>query len=131
MSDKMRIGDLAKRASVTTRTIRYYEELGLLRQSGSERGEGDFRYYSEEDLARLQRIDMLKQLGLSLEEISGVLELYFDKENILAGKQKILALLQTHLHETEEKIRALQQFRSELKENIVAVEQAIERSRYS
>ena len=96
MSEKMRIGDLAKRASVTTRTIRYYEELGL-----------------------------------SLEEISGVLELYFDKENILAGKQKILALLQTHLHETEEKIRALQQFRSELKENIVAVEQAIERSRHS
>ena len=131
MSDKMRIGDLAKRAAVTTRTIRYYEELGLLKQSGRERGEGDFRYYSEEDLARLQRIDMLKQLGLSLEEISGVLELYFDKENILAGKQKILALLQTHLHETEEKIRALQQFRSELKENIVAVEQAIERSRYS
>jgi len=131
MSDKMRIGDLAKRASVTTRTIRYYEELGLLKQSGRERGEGDFRYYSEEDLARLQRIDMLKQLGLSLEEISGVLELYFDKENILAGKQKILALLQTHLHETEEKIRALQQFRSELKENIVAVEQAIERSRHS
>src|SRR5256885_14382197 len=131
MGDKTRIGDRAKRVTVTTRTIRYYEELALLKQSERERGEGDFRYYSEEDLARLQRIDMLKQLGLSLEEISGVLELYFDKENILAGKQKILALLQTHLHETEEKIRALQQFRSELKENILAVEQAIERSHHS
>ncbi|PSO72672.1 MAG: transcriptional regulator, partial [Cyanobacteria bacterium QH_8_48_120] len=67
----MRIGELAEQAGVTPRTIRYYESLGLLEPSERE-GTG-FRYYTEAELARLQKINALKELGLSLEEISSVL----------------------------------------------------------
>jgi MerR family copper efflux transcriptional regulator len=128
VAEKIRIGDLAKQAGVTTRTIRYYEELGLLghRQGDPQRAEGDFRYYTETDLARLGRIHVLKKLGLSLEQIGSVLDLFFEKQTLLAGKQKVLDMLQTHLRETEEKIVTLQQFRAELQENIAELRRIIE-----
>jgi MerR family copper efflux transcriptional regulator len=123
MNNKMRIGEFAELAGVTPRTIRYYESLGLLGPSERE-GQG-FRYYSEAELARLKKIDHLKQLGLQLEEISEVLPLYYDDPTGLRGKRRILELLQAHLHEADEKIAGLQQFRDELRENIRKTEQYI------
>jgi DNA-binding transcriptional MerR regulator len=65
----LRIGEVAKRVGVTTRTIRYYEELGLL-GSGSEREKGMHRTYAEGDVARLQELIRLRDLlGLTLEEL--------------------------------------------------------------
>jgi DNA-binding transcriptional MerR regulator len=65
----LRIGDVAKQVGVTTRTIRYYEELGLL-GSGSEREKGAHRTYAETDVARLQELIRLRDLlGLTLEEL--------------------------------------------------------------
>jgi MerR family transcriptional regulator, repressor of the yfmOP operon len=65
----LRIGDVAQRVGVTTRTIRYYEELGLL-GSGSERQKGAHRTYDDADVARLQELMRLRDLlGLSLEEL--------------------------------------------------------------
>jgi DNA-binding transcriptional MerR regulator len=64
-----RIGTVAKRLGVTTRTIRYYEELGLL-GSGAARSKGSHRLYSEGDIAHLQQVlDLRDLLGLSLEAI--------------------------------------------------------------
>jgi MerR family copper efflux transcriptional regulator len=123
MKNKLRIGEFAELAGVTPRTIRYYEGLGLLGPSERE-GQG-FRYYSEVELLRLKKIDYLKQLGLSLEEISEVLPLYYDDPTGLRGKRRILEMLQTHLHETDEKIAGLQQFRDELRANILRTEQYI------
>lgn len=90
MTERMRIGDLAKRARVTTRTIRYYEELGLLGQRPDDlkRAEGDFRYYTETDLERLWRIDVLKKLGLSLEQIKGIIDLFLTKRHSLPASRK-------------------------------------------
>jgi MerR family transcriptional regulator, repressor of the yfmOP operon len=66
---RLRIGEVAERVGVTTRTIRYYEELGLL-GSGSERSKGAHRLYDEADVARLQELIRLRDLlGLSLEEL--------------------------------------------------------------
>lgn len=64
-----RIGEVAERVGVTARTIRYYEELGLLpRPSG--RPKGAHRLYGEADVARLQELIRLRDLlGLSLEEL--------------------------------------------------------------
>jgi MerR family transcriptional regulator, repressor of the yfmOP operon len=63
-----RIGTVAARLSVTTRTIRYYEELGLL--GCGVRSKGSHRLYSEADIAHLQAVLRLRDLlGLSLEEI--------------------------------------------------------------
>jgi DNA-binding transcriptional MerR regulator len=64
-----RIGAVAARLGVTTRTIRYYEELGLL-GSGAKRSKGAHRLYCEADIAHLQGVLRLRDLlGLSLEEI--------------------------------------------------------------
>jgi MerR family copper efflux transcriptional regulator len=123
MKDKMRIGELAEQAGVTPRTIRYYEDLGLL--GPNERLGQGFRYYSETALTRLKKIDTLKQLGLSLEEIGEVLPLYCDDPTGLRGKQRVLEILQAQLAETDEKIDSLKRFRSELQANILRLEQYI------
>lgn len=122
--DKMRIGELAEIAGVTPRTIRYYENLGLLRPNERE-GKG-FRYYSQTELAKLQKIDCLKSLGLSLEEITAVIDLYFEDSTGIRGKQKVLEILHVHLQETDEKMAALEQFRAELAANILRIEQQIQ-----
>jgi MerR family transcriptional regulator, repressor of the yfmOP operon len=65
----LRIGEVAERVGVTPRTIRYYEELGLL-GSGAEREKGAHRTYAETDVVRLQELIRLRDLlGLTLEEL--------------------------------------------------------------
>ena len=69
-----RIGDMAERVGVTTRTIRYYEELGLL-GTASARTKGAHRLYSEADIARLEELIRLRDLlGLTLEELVALAE---------------------------------------------------------
>jgi DNA-binding transcriptional MerR regulator len=75
MSEKaLRIGEVAERADTTARTVRYYEEVGLL--PGSEdRSHGQHRSYSEADVERLREILQLKELlNLSLDELRGLVE---------------------------------------------------------
>jgi DNA-binding transcriptional MerR regulator len=65
----LRIGEVAERVGVTPRTIRYYEELGLLGSAG-ERAKGTHRTYVETDVVRLQELIRLRDLlGLTLEEL--------------------------------------------------------------
>jgi DNA-binding transcriptional MerR regulator len=120
----MRIGELAQIAGVTPRTIRYYENLGLL--SPNEREGKGFRYYSQTEVAKLQKIDCLKSLGLTLEEITTVIDLYFQDSTGIKGKQKVLEILQFHLQETNEKLAALGDFRSDLEANILRIQQQIQ-----
>ena len=69
----LRIGEVAELTGTTPRTIRYYEEIGLL--SGAERAHGKHRWYSEVDVERVREIVRLKDLlGLSLEQLSQLLE---------------------------------------------------------
>lgn len=67
----MHIGQLADRSEMSLRTIRHYDETGLLRPSG--RTDGGFRLYTERDLERLLVIRRMKPLGYSLEEMGAVL----------------------------------------------------------
>jgi DNA-binding transcriptional MerR regulator len=70
----LRIGEVADRTGVTPRTIRYWEEIGLL-GAGHERPEGKHRSYSEADVERISEIVRLRDLlGLSLEQLSQLLE---------------------------------------------------------
>jgi DNA-binding transcriptional MerR regulator len=70
----LRIGELARRAGTTPRTIRYYEEFGLLPGAPS-RDAGQHRLYGEADVQRVQEVLRLKDLlGLSLDELRGVIE---------------------------------------------------------
>jgi DNA-binding transcriptional MerR regulator len=68
MTDLLRIGEAAERASVSTRTLRYYEQLGLVTPTG--RSAGGARRYSEADLAKVRRIRELQELmGFDLQQI--------------------------------------------------------------
>jgi DNA-binding transcriptional MerR regulator len=70
---KLRIGEVAELTGTTPRTIRYYEEIGLL--PGSEREQGKHRSYAEADVERVREIIRLRSLlGLSLEQLSQLLE---------------------------------------------------------
>jgi DNA-binding transcriptional MerR regulator len=68
----LRIGEIAERTGVTPRTIRYYEELGLLPRS--EREQGKHRVYTEADIERLREVTRLRDLlGLSLDELRSMI----------------------------------------------------------
>jgi DNA-binding transcriptional MerR regulator len=80
-----RIGEVAERVGVTTRTIRYYEELGLLGPAPS-RTKGAHRLYREADVARLRELLRLRDLlGLSLEELLALAEVEEARE-VLRGQ---------------------------------------------
>jgi DNA-binding transcriptional MerR regulator len=82
----LRIGEAAERAGVSSRTLRYYEELRLLAPSGY--SAGGARRYTEDDLSRLLRIKELQELmGFDLEEIGAIL-----------GAEDRLAELRTEWH---------------------------------
>ncbi|MDO5751931.1 MerR family transcriptional regulator [Arthrobacter sp.] len=69
----MHIGELAERTGLSLRTIRHYDDVGLL--PATARTDGGFRVYSEADYDRLQVIKAMKPLGFSLEEMAEILQL--------------------------------------------------------
>lgn len=69
----MQIGVVAERTGLSLRTLRHYDEVGLLRPSG--RSDGGFRLYTEDDIERLLVIRRMKPLGFTLEEMAELLEL--------------------------------------------------------
>jgi DNA-binding transcriptional MerR regulator len=73
VNNLLRIGEVAEVTGTTPRTIRYYEEIGLLK--GAERAHGKHRFYTEDDVERVREILRLKDLlGLSLDQLSRLLE---------------------------------------------------------
>jgi effector-binding domain-containing protein len=68
-----KIGDFSKLSQVSVKTLRYYDEIGLLRPSEIDRFTS-YRYYTASQLSRLNRILLLKDLGLSLDQIGRLLE---------------------------------------------------------
>ncbi len=63
---------------------------------------------------------------MTLEEITTVIDLYFQDSTGIRGKQKVLEILQFHLQETDEKLAALGDFRSDLQANILRIQQQIQ-----
>lgn len=70
-SGVMHIGEIAERTGLSLRTLRHYDEVGLLPPSG--RSDGGFRLYSGDDLDRLMLIRRMKPLGYTLEQMSELL----------------------------------------------------------
>ena len=76
MARLVQIGQVAERTGLSLRTIRFYEESGLVVPSA--RSEGGFRLYSDDDVARLEVIKRMKPLGFALEEMRELLTLVDD-----------------------------------------------------
>jgi MerR family copper efflux transcriptional regulator len=86
--DLVQIGQVAERTGLSLRTIRFYEENGLVVPTA--RSEGGFRLYSEADVARLQVVKRMKPLGFTLEEMQELLALLHDLEHASAGRSELL-----------------------------------------
>ncbi|GAA0757888.1 MerR family transcriptional regulator [Ideonella azotifigens] len=71
MAALLKVGELARRAGLTVRTLHHYDSIGLLRPSA--RAENDYRLYNQDDVARLHAIQALQGLGLTLEEVGRLL----------------------------------------------------------
>ncbi|WP_208976322.1 MerR family transcriptional regulator [Polycladidibacter stylochi] len=119
--ETMKIGELTKKAGVSPRTVHYYESLGLI--TPLQRAGASHRLYETITLQRLEKIAALKKLGLSLEEIVDVIDLYFTEEGSqLAGKQRVIEILRKQLTKVDSQIDELSQFRSDLIKNIKHME---------
>lgn len=106
---RLRIGQLAAELGLNPKTIRYYEDIGLLPQP--ERTPGGYRLYDTSARDRLQFIDKAKALGLSLEEIHEVLTVC---DGGSRPCEHVLTLLDQKLAEVDEQIKLLTDFRADL-----------------
>ncbi|BAZ42659.1 transcriptional regulator [Calothrix sp. NIES-4101] len=107
------IGTIAKESGIPIKTIRYYEEVGLIKASS--RTEGGFRLFNADIIERLHFIKRSQSLGLSLTEIREFLDVH-DRGNLPC--QHIKAKLLDKLAAIEAQIQHLLVFKSELEELI-------------
>jgi DNA-binding transcriptional MerR regulator len=110
MSDNqgnIQIGMVAKQLGVSTRTIRYYEEIGLMGQD--HRQSGSTRFYSHKDILRLRFILKLKEIGITLKEMREI-SINYELNNQSTDKMlsKLITILDNNLESIESKIKNLQ-----------------------
>jgi len=110
---RYRIGELAARVGLTERTIRYYEERGLL--DSVKRLDGGTRVYTDDDAQRLRFIQKLKVLGLTLQEMTELEELYRRQRSNRTVLPRLIELLDAHLAATTERMNELAALRDEIR----------------
>jgi MerR family transcriptional regulator, copper efflux regulator len=106
----MKIQDFSKRTGVPAKTIRYYEEIGLL--PAPARAENNYRQYTEQDIDRLRLVAGSRQLDLSLDDIREILAM---RDNREAPCRTLLNRLEQKADEIKGRIRALQKLEWELR----------------
>ena len=108
------IGELANLVSVSPRTIRYYEEIGLL--NSVRRVEGGKRIYTDKDVQRLRFIIRLKHLGLTLSEMNELEDIYQIHRTNKKVLPRLLELLDTHVLKIDERINQLVKLKADVLE---------------
>lgn len=103
----MHIGELAERTGLSLRTIRHYDEVGLL--PASARTDGGFRVFTETDFDRLMHIKAMKPLGFSLEEITELLSVVEDPAPETGRAERAGHFLERARHERAKLARYLDQ----------------------
>ena len=112
-TSELRIGELAQASDVSTKTIRYYEEVGLL--PPARRAENGYRLYGAEDIQRLRFIRNARSLEFSLDDLKEVLGL---RDQGDAPCRYVTGLLKVKLTEIAERIRQLQTLQEDLEQLI-------------
>jgi len=115
----MRIGDFSKLSRVSIKTLRYYDEMGLLKPISLD-GSTGYRYYATSQLPRLNRILALKDLGFSLQQVSQVLNEGVSSEQLRGMLRLKRAELQQQIAEEQECLA-----RIETRLNTIAMEDAM------
>jgi DNA-binding transcriptional MerR regulator len=108
-----RIGELSAKVGLTERTIRYYEELGLL--ESVKRLEGGVRVYTDDDVRRLRFIQKLKMLGLTLQEMLELERMYRRHRSNRSVLPRLVELLDAHLDTLNERLGELSALRDEIR----------------
>ena len=109
----LKIGEVARLVDVPAKTLRYYEEIGLISPAG--RTDAGYRLYGWRELEQIEFIRRAKLMGLTLEQIRGLIEIA--EEGISSGVLRHLdQLLKRKLEETERKLKELRSFRESLLE---------------
>jgi DNA-binding transcriptional MerR regulator len=108
------IGELANLVNMSPRTIRYYEEIGLL--NSVKRIEGGKRVYTDRDIQRLKFITRLKHLGLTLSEMNELEDIYQIHRTNKRVLPRLLELLDNHALKIEERINQLLKLKTDILE---------------
>jgi len=106
------IGDVCEKTGLSARTVRYYEELGLL--PGVRRRQAGRRAYSRDELERLRFIQRLKTLGLSLAEIKDLNQVHAISNSTSALLERLEELLDQRLGDLDTRIGELQALRDQM-----------------
>lgn len=106
----MNISQVAERAGLPAKTIRYYEEIGLIRPL---RGANGYRAFRESDLHKLSFLGRARGLGFTIDECRKLLALYEDRERASAD---VKALAEAHLRDMEGKIAELRAMQATLRD---------------
>lgn len=109
MSETMNIGTLARRSGVPTKTIRYYESVGLIEAPA--RSDNGYRVYDEEAVRTLSFVRKSRELGFPLDEVRCLLSLWHDKQR---SSGEVRALAQARIQDIDARIHELQRLRDEL-----------------
>lgn len=104
----MNISDVSDRTGLPPKTIRYYEEIGLVRPRRSDNG---YRVFTQTDLHKLAFLGRARTLGFSIEDCRTLLALYEDETRASADVKRVA---KEHLSQIEEKIAQLQSMRDTL-----------------
>ncbi len=118
-----RIGEIGKLLDMSSRTIRYYEEIGLL--NTVKRMEGGRRIYTDNDLRRLRFIKKLKLLGLSLSEMAELERIYSIHRSNKKVLPRVVELLHRHSTEIDNRIKELSKLKSEIENYITRIEEKL------
>lgn len=110
------ISDLAKEFDLTTRAMRFYEDMGLLQPERTGPG-GRNRLYSARDRTRLKLTLRAKRLGLSLSEAKEIIDLYDSPRDTGVQLRKFLAVLAEHRRQLEEQLADLEANLDEVREH--------------
>ena len=108
------IGEIAQKLEMSQRTIRYYEEIGLL--NSIKRIEGGRRVYTDVDLRRLKLIKRLKIMGMTLSEMQELEAMWIIEKSNEKVLKRLLELLENHLKRLDDRIADLDILRNEITE---------------
>ena len=118
-----RIGEMGKMLDMSSRTIRYYEEIGLL--NTVKRMDGGRRIYTDNDVRRLRFIKKLKLLGLTLSDMAELERIYSIHRSNKKVLPRVVELLHQHSTEIDNRLKELRKLKKEIESYINRIEEKL------